>query len=68
MASDTSRHDVPIVELSPHKGKQLLDRRARHHLNISGDEFIRKWDDGEFKDLDAPRIVRVALLIPFARQ
>lgn len=68
MTVETRQPDVSIVELSSEEGKKLLDRRARQHLNISGDEFLRKWDAQEFDDPDDPRIVRLALLIPFARR
>jgi hypothetical protein len=68
MAVETRQPDVSIVELSPEEGKKLLDRRARQHLNISGDEFIQKWDAQNFEDSDDPLIVRLALLIPFARR
>jgi len=45
----------------------MLDRAARESLNISGEEFLTRWDAGEYEDLDDPAITRVAMLIPFAR-
>lgn len=55
-------------EMSPEEGRQLLDREAHEHFGISGEEFARKWDAGEFDDEEAcPEAVRVAMLIPFAR-
>lgn len=68
MTVETRQSDVSIVELTPKQGKQLLDERARQYLNISGDEFIRRWDMQEFEDPDDPRVVRLALLIPFVRR
>jgi hypothetical protein len=68
MTVETRPPDVSIVELSPEEGKKLLDRRAREHLSISGDEFIRRWDSQEFEDPDDPLVARLALLIPFARR
>jgi hypothetical protein len=34
---------------------------------MSADEFLRKWDAGEYEDADDPAVTRVAMLIPFAR-
>jgi hypothetical protein len=36
-------------------------------LNISGDEFLSRWDAGEYEDAEDPSVTRVAMLIPFAR-
>lgn len=51
--------------LSREEGRKLLDRQARRHLGMSGEEFIRTWKAGEFKDPDRPEIMRVAFLLPF---
>lgn len=49
----------------------MLDRQARQLLNISGEEFLRRWDDGKYadhvNDLEQPGIRRLARLVPFAR-
>lgn len=58
----------PIKELTAEEGRELFDRAARRYLNMSGDEFIRAWDAGEFDDPEQPDVIRVAMLIPFARQ
>lgn len=55
-------------ELSPEQGQALLDARARVYFGISGDEFVRKWNLGDFADEDAcPEAIRVAMLIPLVR-
>ncbi|MGH2532468.1 MAG: hypothetical protein ACRDJW_09190 [Thermomicrobiales bacterium] len=50
----------------------MLDREARRLLDISADEFLHRWDAGEYRDLpdtdETRRIMRVAYLIPFGRQ
>lgn len=34
---------------------------------MSGDEFIRAWNDGKFAaDPDRPEVVRLVMLLPFA--
>ncbi len=58
--------------LSPEEGRKLLDEAAHHWIGIPGEEFLRRWDAGEYRDLpDTPagwRIMRVVGLISFARQ
>jgi hypothetical protein len=57
-----------IKELSLEEGRKLLDKQARRYLNMSGDEFIQKWESGEFDDdPDRPEIMRLVMLIPFAK-
>jgi hypothetical protein len=65
MASE-ARH-VEIEELSDEEGRRLFDRAARRYLNMSGEEFLRRWDAGELDEDDRPEVTTVAMLIPFAR-
>lgn len=52
-------------------GRKLLDRQAQRMLNISGDEFLRRWDAGQYIDqvnnIECTSVRRLARLIPFAR-
>jgi hypothetical protein len=65
---DTKSHDeVEVVEVTREEGRAMLDRAAREALNISGKEFLAKWDAGEYEETDDPAVTRVAMLIPFAR-
>ena len=58
-----------LREVSSEEGWAMLDQQARRYLNISGEEFVRAWEAGEFDErADTPEVMRVALLIPFARQ
>lgn len=67
-------HEISSHVLSLEEGQAMFDRHARKIVGMSGDEFIAKWDAGEFfdRDLDATqegrRITYLALLIPFARR
>lgn len=55
-------------ELTQEEGRALLDEVAREYLGMSGDEFLRAWDAGEFDgDADRPEVMRVAMLIPLGR-
>jgi hypothetical protein len=56
-----------VVEATPEQGRALLDRAAMEVLNISGGDFLARWDAGEYEGSDDPAITRVAMLIPFAR-
>jgi hypothetical protein len=64
---DTQSHTVEVVEATPEEGRAMLDRAAREVLSISGEEFLVRWDAGDYEGSDDPAITRVAMLIPFAR-
>jgi hypothetical protein len=57
--------------LTQEEGKRQFDEAARVWLGISGDEFLRRYDEGEYADLveseDNRRIVDLYLMIPLAR-
>jgi hypothetical protein len=64
----TRKDNVPIKELSLAEGRELLDKQARQYLRMSGEEFSRRWEAGEFDDNpDRPEVMHVAMLLPFAR-
>lgn len=50
----------------------MFDRQARELVGMSGDEFIRRWEAGEFRDVadspGNPHILRLASLMPFGRR
>lgn len=57
-----------VHEVTPEEGRAILDRAARRRLHMSGDEFIRRWDAGEYEGkADRPDVSRVAMLLPFGR-
>ncbi len=58
----------PIKELTLEDGRKLLDKHARRYLNMSGSEFIKKWEAGELgDDSDRPEVMRLVMLVPFAK-
>lgn len=53
--------------LSREEGLALLDKRARHYLHMSGEDFVLAWNAGHFKGQpESPGLVRTAMLLPLA--
>ena len=71
MAAPGKRRNGQVRRLNPEESRQFFDEQARKALGMSGDEFLRRWDAGEFDaiadDPDHPEIMHLAMLIPFAR-
>lgn len=69
MADNVIELGEGIHEVSDAEGLAILDNAARHYLNMSGEEFLRAWNEGRFAqnggcgDL---RVEYVSMLIPFA--
>lgn len=55
--------------VSDEEGFALLDERARELLGVSGTEFLRRWDAGEYAGREHGRgpVAKLAMLIPLAR-
>jgi hypothetical protein len=70
-APATDRIDGEVRFLSREEGRALFDQRARDLLGISGDEFLRRWDAGEYDavadDPDHPEIMDLVMLRSFGR-
>jgi hypothetical protein len=45
----------------------LLDRQTRKYLDLSVEDFIAKWDRGDYRESDDPHVRRLAVLIPLGR-
>lgn len=56
-----------VRELDQQEGWELLDRQARRQLDMSGEQFVRAWEAGEFDGVDDPAVIDVAMLLPFGR-
>ena len=68
MATTVHPTNGNIRELTREEGLALLDREARQYLQMSGEEFIRAWEAGEFDtDPDRPDVMYLAMLLPFAQ-
>jgi hypothetical protein len=57
---------------TPEEGRALFEEVARREMSMSGEEFIRRWDRGEFRGIDSgpehARLMRLVMLMPFGRQ
>jgi len=56
-----------FTELAEGEGLALLDRQTRKYLDVSAEEFIAKWDRGEYRESDDPHVRRLSVLIPLGR-
>ncbi len=65
MVATAARRDSHIQELTREEGRQLLDARAQHYLGISGEEFLRRWEQGQYRGEDRPEVLRVVMALPF---
>lgn len=47
----------------------IFDGSARYYMGISGEEFLRRWDAGEWSEEESDRVpvVHVVSMLPFAR-
>lgn len=72
MATTIERRGSEGQAVTPEEGWATFDRQARKILGISGEEFLRRWAAGEYREVaDAPghrAIMRLALLAPFGLQ
>jgi hypothetical protein len=65
--------DLPEVSyVTPEEGRRMFDEAARKWMGISGEEFIRRWEAGEYWGIaDEPgnfHIGDLISMIPLARQ
>lgn len=55
------------LAVSKAEGREMLDRASRRWLNLSREEFIAKWDNGDYMDDERLGVQQVAMLLPFGR-
>jgi hypothetical protein len=60
-----------IRMLTREEARAMFDRSVMKTLGISGEEFLHRWDNGEFRDIPDTRegreISGLIMLLPFAR-
>lgn len=63
MAAITESARSQVEYLTGDGARKLFDEVARRNLGVSGEEFIRRWNDGEYAARrEQPEVVRVAML------
>ncbi|HET7036790.1 MAG TPA: hypothetical protein VFI42_13980 [Thermomicrobiaceae bacterium] len=67
MTTTKPKQEDRIHELTKQEARELFDQVARKYLNMSGEEFLRRWDAGEFRDQDTPALIQVAILRHLAK-
>ena len=68
MSSAAALKKSNIKELTKAEARRMFDRQAKRYLNMTGSQFIEKWDAGKFNGkADTPAVIRLAMLLPFGR-
>ncbi len=63
----TTDDRVEVREMTQEDGLAMLDKIARQYLGMSGAEFMRRWDAGEFTGDDRYEVTLVSMLLPFTK-
>ena len=67
----STAQDEPKLVLNPEEGRQIFEEVVRDELGMSGEEFLARWDAGEYRDLpDTPEgrpVLRLSFFIPLVR-
>lgn len=63
--------EVQAEELTERDAAELFDRICQREMGVSGAEFLRRWDAGDFAgvDVDAvPGLTDVVMALPLVRE
>lgn len=69
MSSNATR-GADVVELTDEEAADVFERVTRREMNMSSDEFLKRWDAGEYEGVDfdtVPGLVEVWMYLPFVR-
>jgi hypothetical protein len=69
MSSDTYS-DIQLVHMTEDDAADAFDRTVRREMGMSGEDFLRRWDAGEWADTDlddVPGLVDVWMMLPLVR-
>lgn len=71
MATTLERRTRSVPVFTREQRRAFFDAETRRLLGISGEEFVRRWDRGEYEtvadDPSHPEVMRLASLLPFGR-
>jgi len=51
MTSPVEVAEPPVRDLSPEESRAFFDAKAQALLGISGDEFVRRWNAGDYDEI-----------------
>lgn len=69
VASGGSVEHFEIHQYTEEEAREYFDAMARFHLNISGDEFRKRWHRGDYDDdPDRPEVMTVAMCLPMVER
>ena len=68
MVARTNQEPEDGYEMTKDEARAFFDEQARAWLGMSGPEFIRRWDAGEFDSgPERPDVMYIQALLPFGR-
>ena len=72
-ANEMTVDAIPRIDLvTPEEARTLFDQQARKLLHISGEEFLQRWDAGEYRpvrdDAEGRKVGELVMMMPFARR
>jgi len=56
MSGSRAVDDVQVKELTELQAAEVFDGICRRELGMSGAEFLRRWDAGEYADVDVDSV------------
>ncbi len=60
-----------VVELSDEEARAHFDRQARRLVGLTGEEFLRRYDRGDYAGIEEDefgrRVIALEMSIPFVR-
>lgn len=56
--------DVAVEFIDDDEAWRIFDEQARATLGLSGEEFARKWDAGEYRQSTDNRLMKLVILRP----
>jgi len=66
MATVTERN-VHVEELTEAQSHAMFEDLVRDRLGITREEFLSAYDAGQYDNTDSEEVIRLCLLVPFAR-
>ena len=66
VSDDLTVTEAHVELLTEDEARQAFDHVARWRLGVSGEEFLRRWDAGDYNDEpDRPGLMETVMALPF---